>query len=162
MANMKNIIIISILAFILTGCSASEPQHEYYFAVCSNSPGLKPIYDASVKLLELYPTDPDSSITPPEFTIDRDSLASMVFYPPVAVLAGIEGTVVANFLVDDRGYTNDIKIESGILTIANYAVNNVLCMARFNPAMKNGAPVPCNMTAVFEFNRGELLGYEDR
>ena len=159
---MKYLICIIIFAYIIPGCSASETQHEYSFSFCGHSGVKTLVYDASVKLLELYPSSRDSSITPPEFTIDRDSLASMVFYPPIAIRAGIEGIVAAEFLVDDRGYPSNIKITKEMYNIAEYAVNNVIAMARFHPAMKNGKPVLCNITAVFEFSRGEIIGVEEQ
>ena len=158
---MNTKINILILAIIFVGCSASEQQHEYTYGTCGHSIGQRPIYGSSVKLLELYPSDVDSTIIPPEITIDRDSLASMVFYPPIAIRAGVEGIVVAQFLVDTRGYTKNIKITRGILTMTDYSVNNVLCMTKFRPAKKNGIAVKCEMTAKFEFSRGEIIGWED-
>ena len=104
---MNYLTYILILAFIIGGCSASEPQYEYSFTVCEQST-FKLTYDASVKLLEFYPTDCDSTIIPPEFTIDRDSLASMVFYPPIAHFA-LSATVLQDKSKNKDGYSNPDK-----------------------------------------------------
>jgi len=162
MASMNYKIYILIISIVIGGCSSSEPEHEYSFGICSTFTFGEPIYDASVKLLEFYPTTSDSTITPPEFTINRDSLESLVFYHPIAIQAGVEGFVEAELLVTEKGYPSNIEITRRMYTIAEYAVNNVLHMAKFHPAKKNGVAIQCKMKAVFEFSRGEIIGYEER
>jgi TonB family protein len=66
-----------------------------------------------------------------------------VSYPPIALRQRVEGTVVVNALVDERGNVTDAQVvtEAGGRTGLNEAAVEAARKYRFRPATKDGVPV---------------------
>ncbi len=93
--------------------------------------------------------------TQSEFLIEVDKLVRVVrnpdvVYPPEALKARREGTVVAWMAVNADGSLEEIAITSGALEFAT-AVQEALPTARFLPAENGGQTVPFYLIMTFEF-----------
>jgi protein TonB len=105
------------------------------------APSLIPTPSSSVsETIRLY--------TPPEIIkrVDPD-------YPPAALKAGIEGTVVLEMTIDERGVPVEVKVlrhePFGMTQAALHAARQW----RFEPCTSDGRPVRVQFTLTVRFNR---------
>jgi TonB family protein len=63
-------------------------------------------------------------------------------YTDEAKLAGIEGTVVLDLIVDERGRPRDVHVVSGLDHGLTQAAVAAIEACRFSPGEKDGRPVP--------------------
>ena len=63
-------------------------------------------------------------------------------YTPEATEAGIEGTVILTFVVDERGRVRDIKVLQGLGGGLTEAAKRALQACAFSPGERDGKPVP--------------------
>ncbi len=83
--------------------------------------------------------------TPPQIV----ELASPV-YPPLARAAGVQGTVVLDFLVDVDGSVKDVQVVDGPAALGE-AARDALLRSTIRPATQGGQPVPARMEKRFTF-----------
>jgi TonB family protein len=91
-----------------------------------------------------------------DFPLELDSpvglrQAIVARYPPAALAAGREGSVVAWVLVDARGDVEEIQIADGAEEFAN-AVSAAIRDAHFVPARINAAPIRFPISLEFRFS----------
>jgi periplasmic protein TonB len=71
-------------------------------------------------------------------------------YPEVARRARIEGTVVIEAIIDERGFVTDARVMKSI-PLLDAAVLSALKQWRYTPTLLNGVPVRVLMTITFNF-----------
>ncbi len=73
----------------------------------------------------------------------RDAIEKAIIYPPIARKRGIEGTVTAEFTINNKGYPENIKIvySSGFNILDSAAKNTIVKAAPF-PVVKGDIEVP--------------------
>jgi protein TonB len=67
-------------------------------------------------------------------------------YTEAAKLAGIEGTVVLDLVVDERGRVRDVRVVSGLGHGLTEAAIAAVKQCRFSPGEKDGTPVPVRVS----------------
>lgn len=87
---------------------------------------------------------------------ERDFLKSWVYkyvkYPDSAVSQGIEGNVVVEFTVNEKGNLTDIKITKGLSEdIDKEVVKVIKASPKWSPAVFNGSKVPVKLSLSVEF-----------
>ena len=106
-----------------------------------------------------YPTDVDTCEPDPVYTIvakepeligGMDSLYQVLRYPTMALRAGIEGTVLLEFIVNKDGTISDAKVKHGIGGGCDEAALKALRQMSFNPGM-SGKPVRVRTTLPVKF-----------
>lgn len=75
-------------------------------------------------------------------------------YPPIAKIAGIQGTVKLDAVIDKKGNVKDLKVVSGHPLLAKAALDAVKDW-RFKPTLLNGVPVgvETTVTVIFRDNK---------
>ena len=74
----------------------------------------------------------------PSYVGGTDSLSALIHYPPIAKKAGVEGTVVVEFVVRTEGVAVDVAVVEGIGAGADEEVIRAVRMTKFYAA-KNGS-----------------------
>ena len=81
-----------------------------------------------------------------------DYLAKNIRYPAKAVKNKIQGRVIVQFIVDEKGNLSDIKVvKSAEPSLNAEAVRVVKSMPRWNPGMQNGKAVKVRYTLPVTF-----------
>lgn len=83
---------------------------------------------------------------------DESVLAKNIVYPPMARLAGKEGTVEVRVLVDNRGNPVKAEIKRSDSELLNEAAINAVMKTPFTPAVQNRQPVASWVNVPVEFN----------
>jgi len=73
-------------------------------------------------------------------------------YPPDALAAGVDGTVVAEILVNDAGIVADARVLKSVPPLDEAALNAVREW-RYDPTIIDGKAVPARMTVMVSFTR---------
>lgn len=73
-------------------------------------------------------------------------------FPPEALVAGIDGTVVAEIVVDEAGNVIDAKVVRSIPFLDDAALKAVRNW-RYDPTIVNGQAVPVRLTVTVNFTR---------
>lgn len=86
----------------------------------------------------------------------RTATGTSVQYPPSLLAAGVEGSVVAEFVIDTHGQieTGTLSIVSSTNPLFSAAVSDALDRATYTPAVKNGGEVRQLVHQRFAFRRG--------
>ena len=71
-------------------------------------------------------------------------------YPPIAIAARIQGTVILEAVLDEQGMVRNLKVLRSIPLLDQAAIQAV-SKWRFTPTLLNGAPVPVVMTVTVGF-----------
>lgn len=74
-----------------------------------------------------------------------------IHYPKMALKAGIEGTVIVQFVVSPKGIPIDLKIVRSVGAGLDQAALNAVRKVRFTPGIQRGRPVPVRMTVPVRF-----------
>jgi protein TonB len=71
-------------------------------------------------------------------------------YPPLAVAANIEATVILDAIVDEEGQVKDVTVlrSGGVL---DKAAMEAVRQWRYEPLLLNGRPAPFQLTVVLSF-----------
>jgi len=85
-----------------------------------------------------------------------DSLPKLIegvapVYPPMLQAGGIAGQATVDFTIDERGAATDFEVESATAPEFAAAAVDALKRWRFQPAMKQGRPVPIRSRQKFPF-----------
>ena len=73
-------------------------------------------------------------------------------YPPDALAAGVDGTVVAEILVNDAGIVSDARVLKSVPPLDEAALKAVREW-RYDPTIVDGKAVPVRMTVTVSFTR---------
>lgn len=87
----------------------------------------------------------------PELIGGMKSIYSKITYPDIARLAGIEGRVMVNFIIDENGNTINHKILRGIGGGCDEEALRVSKLIKFKPGRQRGVPVKVNYTLPITF-----------
>lgn len=79
-------------------------------------------------------------------------LSSMLHYPPPARRMGVEGKVFVEFVVNEKGELNDLKVVRGIGAGCDEEAMRVLRLTSWSPGKQRGVPVKVRMTQVINFH----------
>jgi periplasmic protein TonB len=75
-------------------------------------------------------------------------------YPEIARAAHIEGTVILEATIDERGVVTDARVLRSVPLLDNAALT-ALRQWRYTPTLLNGVPVRVLMTVTFRFSLGD-------
>ena len=92
---------------------------------------------------------------PPTLIGGLKELQKKVLYPSVAVQAGIEGRVVVQFVIDNKGMVLNPSIVRGIGGGCDEEAIRVIKLAKFTPGMQRGKPVAVKYTIPISFKLSE-------
>ena len=90
----------------------------------------------------------------PELIGGLASIQRAVRYPDLAKKAGIEGRVIVQFVVDERGRVVDPVVVRGLGAGCDEAAVRAVSRARFRPGTRHGEPVKVKMTVPITFRLG--------
>ena len=76
-------------------------------------------------------------------------------YPPEADRAGLAGKVVLAYVIDEKGRVRDIQVRLGAPPLTD-AVADALKKWRYEPARRDGVPIPAAMSLTINFKLREL------
>jgi TonB family protein len=90
----------------------------------------------------------------PKMILEHASHHTFPVYPPIAKVAGVQGTVVLDLRIGTAGQIDSIKVLSGPAMLQQAAID---CMKQwtFHPFEKDGAPVIATGTYNFVFSLGD-------
>lgn len=88
----------------------------------------------------------------PELIGGLASVQNKIRYPEVARMAGIEGRVVLQFVIDERGNVNDPVIIRGIGGGCDEEALRAIKDAKFIPGMQRGRPVKVRYSMPITFS----------
>jgi len=73
-------------------------------------------------------------------------------YPVNALLAGIQGSTIVSFVVNEEGMVKDVKVVSGIdPELDMEAIRLVKSMPQWQPAIYKGKPIACMLVIPVDF-----------
>jgi TonB family protein len=109
--------------------------------------------DVSVVVMQTVEEMPDSL---PEFRGGNKALLTWLSdnlrYPEEAVKERIQGRVMLSFLVEKDGSISDVIVVRSVAEpLDKEAVRLINTMPKWQPAMKDGEPVPCKYTLPITF-----------
>jgi periplasmic protein TonB len=87
----------------------------------------------------------------PELIGGLQELQSRIVYPEIARLAGIEGRVMVQFVIDEEGRVHNPVVLRGIGGGCDEAAVEAVKKARFIPGMQRGRPVKVRYTLPVTF-----------
>lgn len=93
----------------------------------------------------------------PELIGGLEGLQRSIVYPEIARLAGIEGRVTVQFVIDERGNVINPVVVRGIGAGCDEAAIEAVRKAKFSPGMQRGRPVKVSYTlpVTFRLNTSE-------
>lgn len=119
--------------------------------------------DAELNLdapMELPPPPPPAEEEPdifvvvekrPEIKGGMKELYKYIKYPEIARKAGIEGRVILEFVVDERGRVSNIKVLRSVGGGLDEAAMDAVQKVKFTPGMQRGRPVKVRYTLPVTF-----------
>lgn len=108
------------------------------------SDDIVPYNECDVKPAFLGSTDPSAFLTKWVYVYLR--------YPEEAVENGIQGRVLVNFVLDEKGKVNDVKVVRGVHELLDAeAVRVVSASPNWRPARVRGEKVKCEISMYIEF-----------
>ncbi len=87
----------------------------------------------------------------PELIGGLEALQRKIVYPEIARLAGIEGRVTVQFVIDERGNVLNPVVVRGIGGGCDEAAIEAVKKAKFTPGMQRGRPVKVSYTLPITF-----------
>src|SRR6185369_6878772 len=72
-------------------------------------------------------------------------------YPKEALDAGLEGTVILEFTVDEKGEVGEVLVKTPAGHGFDEAAVAAVKQFRFTPAENDGSPVPARVTYAYKF-----------
>src|SRR5262245_57175587 len=87
----------------------------------------------------------------PKFTppVLREKVTAV--YPKEAADAGLEGTVILEFTVDEKGVVGDIKVKESAGHGFDESAIEAVKQFKFTPGMNDRTPVPSRITYSYKF-----------
>jgi TonB family protein len=130
---MKSWILLALAACCLLGCQSDQP------------------------LQVINPVSNDVHFTGAYFTLEQVDQPATVLeqtppdYPSVARRARLDGKILVALIVNVKGRPEQVQLVEGTNPIFTEAALSAVRDWRFKPALKNGQPVPFQMTLPIEF-----------
>jgi periplasmic protein TonB len=87
----------------------------------------------------------------PDLIGGLEGLQGRIVYPEIARLAGIEGRVMVQFVIDEQGRVHNPVVVRGIGGGCDEAAIEAVRTARFTPGMQRGRPVKVRYTLPITF-----------
>ena len=87
----------------------------------------------------------------PELIGGIGSLMKTIYYPEIAKKAGVEGTVVIQFVVDTQGRVKDAIVLKGIGGGCDEEALRAVNAAKFSPGRQRGKAVAVKMSLPVRF-----------
>ena len=87
----------------------------------------------------------------PELIGGMASIQTKVKYPEIARKAGVEGRVFLQFVVNEQGNVQDVKVTRGIGAGCDEEAVRVVEQAKFTPGKQRGKAVPVRMSLPITF-----------
>lgn len=141
-----------------------EAEYIYHYALelinAQTAPEFRPSDDANRKFTEGEEIVPyyECDVKPQFFGSSDPSMFMQKWvyvylrYPDEAVNAGIQGKVLVDFVIDERGKVTDVKIIKGLAEILdNEVIRVVSASPDWKPARQHGRKVKCEMSLYVEF-----------
>lgn len=91
----------------------------------------------------------------PELKGGIGALQKLITYPEIARMAGIEGRVILEFIIDERGNVVNPRVVRGIGGGCDEEALRVVKLAKFTPGMQRGRPVKVRYTLPVTFRLGK-------
>lgn len=91
----------------------------------------------------------------PELVGGIGALQKKVTYPEIARMAGIEGRVIIEFVIDERGNVTNPKVVRGIGGGCDEEALRAVSEVKFKPGMQRGRPVKVRYTLPVTFRLGK-------
>jgi periplasmic protein TonB len=115
--------------------------------------------------LDTFPPPPAPIVVPPpqvprayrpggDIREPRKIRDAPVVYPDIARAAKIEGLVILEATIDERGVVTDARVLRSVPTLDQAALT-ALKQWRYTPTLLNGVPVRVLMTVTFRFSLGD-------
>ncbi len=89
--------------------------------------------------------------TPPQLVGGLQALHDQVEYPEEAYNAGVQGRVYVQFVVNEKGRAQEVKIARGLPMGCNEAAIRAIERSRFTPGLVDGTPVKVRQTLFVNF-----------
>ena len=106
--------------------------------------GIVPYTDCDVKPTFLGSSDPSAFLSKWVYVYLR--------YPNEAVEAGVQGRVLVNFVIDEKGKVNDVKVVRGVHELLDAeAIRFVSASPDWRPGRINGNRVKCEISIYIDF-----------
>lgn len=87
----------------------------------------------------------------PKLVGGMEALREAVTYPKFAEMAGIEGRVFVQFIVDEQGNVQNPKVTRGVHKLLNEAAIEAVKQQEFEPGKQRGKPVKVQMSMPVTF-----------
>lgn len=127
---------LGILMFSMLQACAVEPSGNHAYTSQSNNPDFKAFETLP------SPVEGENIVT---------CVKNRITYPQRAVDQKIEGTVIIEFTVDEKGNVSQTKIIKDIGGCCGMAAACAIRKMKFRPAHQNGFPVACTMRISVRF-----------
>ena len=87
----------------------------------------------------------------PEIIGGMRRIAELIRYPEIAKKAGVEGTVIVQFVVDENGNVRDARVIKGVGAGLDEEALRVVKLLKFKPGKQRGKPVRVRMALPIRF-----------
>lgn len=144
----RSSLFLLLLAFSTGACIGTKSQSNLGFCGYQPRESLT-LPTPCVYVWRMVPLSDIDRLPHPEPSFE--ALADRITYPELAHKAGVEGTVVAHFMVDEDGTVSHVEIVRGIGAGADEEVARMLESTRFAPARRQRQPTSVRMETVVEF-----------
>ena len=81
----------------------------------------------------------------------QEAIYSKIQYPEMARKAGVEGRVVVNFVVNEKGEVVNPKVVSGLGAGCDEEALDAIRSTEFKPGKQRGKPVKVRMSQAIQF-----------
>ena len=135
----------NILGFFLILLSTSTLAQTPLSSGSDSLSVAEPITDAEDNFLNTADKDP--------VPLNMGKLYKAIGYPPLAVRAGVEGTVIVRLLVNKRGRykSHHILNKDEVHPVLQEAVSSKIRKIKFTPAIEDGEPIAFWVNIPFHF-----------
>jgi protein TonB len=101
------------------------------------------------------PPPPSASKRKPELIVSRVQESKLIrkiipAYPPLALRAHVEGSVILEINVDEEGNVGEVRVFRGHPLLVDEAVRAVM-QWKYSPTLLNGEPIPVISSVIVEF-----------
>ncbi|NNE33662.1 MAG: hypothetical protein HKN13_00390, partial [Rhodothermales bacterium] len=109
------------------------------------------IYPADLARCDAPPLPTDAAIVPPEMLGGVQSLKTQIYYPPNVKKSGVEGSIFAGFVVDERNRVVCVEIISGLPAGLNGQMIGAILATDFRAGTVDGVPTPMRGVLPWSF-----------
>ena len=153
----KQLLLITILTLLISSFLSAQNTNE-------NCP---PLYTHSilknpnVQIVKIEVIDSNKFTSRPQFELDKDSIAELIYYPEIAKRAGVEGVVVIKINLDINGFVTNRKLIKGVGAGCDESALDILRKLQFYPAKIGNKKVNSEINVWVEFKLNEYVDKPD-